>query len=165
MKICQTIYDLLDHQFSSVQSLCRVRLFVTPLDHTVHEILQGRILAWVAFPFSRASSQPRDQTQVSCIAGGFFTSRATREAPDLSRVLLSFDLDKPNATVEFWVTRDLYQLVRSLSLTPSISSFFYLAAPGLSCGMWALGSSLQHVGSSSLTRDRTWAACIGSMES
>ena len=65
MKICQTIYDPLDHQFSSVQSLCRVRLFVTPLDHTVHEILQGRILAWVAFPFSRASSQPRDQTQVS----------------------------------------------------------------------------------------------------
>ena len=34
---------------------------------------------WVAFPFSRGSSQPRDQTQVSCIAGGFFTSWATRE--------------------------------------------------------------------------------------
>ena len=32
------------------------------------------------FPFSRGSSQPRDQTQVSCIAGGFFTSWATREA-------------------------------------------------------------------------------------
>ena len=78
----------------------------------------------------------------------------------MSRVLLSFDLDKPNATVEFWVTRDLYQLVRSLSLTPSISSFFYLAAPGLSCGMWALGSSLQHVGSSSLTRDRSQVSHI-----
>ena len=33
---------------------------------------------WVAFPFSRGFSQPRDQTQVSRIAGGFFTSLATR---------------------------------------------------------------------------------------
>ena len=37
-------------------------------------ILQARILEWVAFPFSRGSSQPRDQTQVSCIAGRFSTS-------------------------------------------------------------------------------------------
>ena len=40
----------------------------------VHAILQARILEWVALPFSRGSSQPRDQTQVSCIAGRFFTS-------------------------------------------------------------------------------------------
>ena len=40
----------------------------------VHGILQARILEWVAFPFSRGSSQSRDQTQVSLIAGGFFTS-------------------------------------------------------------------------------------------
>ena len=45
-----------------------------PMDYTVHEILQARILEWVAFPFSRASSQPRDQTQVSRIAGIFFSS-------------------------------------------------------------------------------------------
>ena len=45
-----------------------------PMDYTVHEILQARILEWIAFPFSRGSSQPRNQTQVSCIAGGFFTS-------------------------------------------------------------------------------------------
>ena len=45
-------------------------------------ILQARILEWIAFPFSRASSQPRDWTQVSCIAGRFFTSWAIREAPD-----------------------------------------------------------------------------------
>ena len=36
-----------------------------------HGILQARRLEWVAFPFSRVSSQPRDRTQVSCIAGGF----------------------------------------------------------------------------------------------
>ena len=49
-----------------------------PKDYTVHGILQARILEWVAFPFSRGSSQPRNQTRVSCIAGGFFTSWATK---------------------------------------------------------------------------------------
>ena len=49
-----------------------VLLFATPW--IVHGILQARILEWVAFPFSRRSSQLRDQTQISCLAGGFFTS-------------------------------------------------------------------------------------------
>ena len=53
----------------------------SPPDSSVHGILRARILEWVAIPFSRGSSQPRDQTQVSHMAGGFFTSRATREAP------------------------------------------------------------------------------------
>ena len=53
-----------------------------PMDYTVHGILQARILEWVAFPFSRGSSQRRDQTQVSHIAGGFFTSLARREAQE-----------------------------------------------------------------------------------
>ena len=43
-------------------------------------VLQARILEWVAFPFFRGSSQSRDRTQVSGIAGGFFTSWVTREA-------------------------------------------------------------------------------------
>ena len=46
--------------------------FCDPVDYIVHGILQARILEWVAFPFSMRSSQPRDQTQVSLIAGGFF---------------------------------------------------------------------------------------------
>ena len=50
-----------------------------PMDYTVHGIVQARILKWVAFPFPRGSPQPRDRTQVSHIAGGFFTSWATRE--------------------------------------------------------------------------------------
>ena len=45
-----------------------------PMDHTICGILQARILEWVAFPFSRGSSQPRDQTQGSHSAGGFFTN-------------------------------------------------------------------------------------------
>ena len=52
------------------------------MDYTVHEILEARILEWVAIPVSRGSSQPRDQTQVSCIAGRFFTSWATKEAQE-----------------------------------------------------------------------------------
>ena len=48
----------------------------------VHGILRARILEWVAVPFSRGSSQPRDQTQVSRIAGGLLTSWATREAQE-----------------------------------------------------------------------------------
>jgi len=47
-----------------------------PIDYTVHGILQARILQWVAFPFSRGSSQPRYWTQVSHTAGRFFTSWA-----------------------------------------------------------------------------------------
>ena len=48
----------------------------------VHGIFQARILEWVAFPFSRGSSQARDQTQVSHIVRIFFTSWATREAEE-----------------------------------------------------------------------------------
>ena len=61
-----------------VVQLCLI--LCDPGDYTVHGILQARILEWVASPFSRGSSQPRDQTQVSRIVGGFFTSWATREA-------------------------------------------------------------------------------------
>ena len=42
------------------------------MDYRVHGILQARILEWVAFPFSRGSSQPRDRARVSHIAGEFF---------------------------------------------------------------------------------------------
>ena len=66
----------------------RVWLFVTlgtvPRQaSSVHEILQARILEWVAIPFSRGSSWPRFQTRVSCVAARFFTVWATREAPYL----------------------------------------------------------------------------------
>ena len=54
-----------------------------PGNYTVHGILQARTLecACIAFPFSRGSSQPRDRTHVTCIAGGFFTSWATKASP------------------------------------------------------------------------------------
>ena len=62
------------------KSLSCVRL-CDPMDYTVRGILQARILEWVAVPFSKGSSQPRDQTQVFRVAGGFFTNWAMREAP------------------------------------------------------------------------------------
>ena len=52
-------------------------------DSSVHGIFQARILDWVAVPFSKGSSQSRDRTQVSHIAGGFFTIWATRESLNL----------------------------------------------------------------------------------
>ena len=51
----------------------------SPPGFSVYGILQARILEWVAIPFSRGSYWPRDRTQVSCIAGRFFTVWATRE--------------------------------------------------------------------------------------
>ena len=71
------------------KSLSRVRLFATPRDYTVHGSLQARTLEWAAIPFSGGSSQPRDQTQVSPIAGGFFTSWAAREALITTHVALT----------------------------------------------------------------------------
>ena len=68
------------------------------MDYTVHGILQARILEWVAFPFSRGSSQPRDRTQVSHIAGGFFTIWATREAQEYAYPFSSESSQPTNGT-------------------------------------------------------------------
>ena len=73
------------HKVSKYLLLSHVWLFAT-LWTVAHQaplsmgILQARILEWVAMPSSRGSSQPRDWTQVSHIAGRFFTSWATGEA-------------------------------------------------------------------------------------
>ena len=52
-----------------------------PVVYTVRGIFQARILEWVASPFSRGSSQPRDQTQVSHIAGGLFYQLSHQGSP------------------------------------------------------------------------------------
>ena len=58
-QFCPTLYDTMDCSLPG---------------SSVHGILQARILEWVAMPSSRGSSQPRNRTQGSRIAGGFFTS-------------------------------------------------------------------------------------------
>ena len=75
------------------QSLQSYLTLFDPMDHSppgssVHEILQARILEWVAMLSSRECPQPRDQTCVSCTAGGFFTHWATWEALDFIENLL-----------------------------------------------------------------------------
>ena len=74
----------------------------SPPGSSVHGILQARILEWVAILFSRGSSQPRDQTQVSHIAGGFFTIWATRKA---HLVGMGFDFyhDCAPPTILLWI--------------------------------------------------------------
>jgi len=68
----------------SNQGLLHCRQILYQLSH------QGspRILEWVAFPFSRASSRPSNQTRVSCITDGFFTSWATRETYNVKSVCI-----------------------------------------------------------------------------
>jgi len=64
----------------------------SPQNSSVHEILQARIVEWVAIPFSRGSSQPRDQTHVSLIAGRFFTIWATWKSKNTGVGSLSFTM-------------------------------------------------------------------------
>ena len=91
----------------------------------VHGILQARILELVALPFSRGSSQPRNQTRVSCIAERFFTNWAIREAkslfiflatliglwdhsfpPGIEPVPLALGAQSPN----HWTARGIYEM-------------------------------------------------------
>ena len=80
--------------------------FCDPMDYRVHGIFQARILEWVAFPFSRGSSQLRVQTQVSHIAGRLFISWATREVPhwrySITKLLQGIPRGKPLATGCCW---------------------------------------------------------------
>ena len=69
----------------SLSTLCSPMDY-SPPGSSIHRVLQARVLEWVAMPFSRGSSSPRDWTWVSCIAGSFFTMWATREASWLALV-------------------------------------------------------------------------------
>ena len=71
-------YYMLEAQ--SCPTLCKP-IDCSPLGFFVHGILQARILEWMAIPCSRESSWPRDRTQISYVAGIFFTVWATKEAP------------------------------------------------------------------------------------
>ena len=57
-----------------VTQSCQTLCLCDPMDYVVRGILQARILEWIAYPFSSGSSQPRNWSRVSCIAGGLFTN-------------------------------------------------------------------------------------------
>ena len=95
------------NEWMKVAQLC-LTLFGL-IDYTVHGILQARILEWVDFPFSRGSSQPRDQTQVSHTAGGFFTSWATRETHvNICRYNQMYASHQPPVGTDRWVEECVY---------------------------------------------------------
>ena len=82
--MCTLLYIewVINKDGQSCLTLCNL-MDCSPLGPSVHAILQARMLEWVAIPFSMGSSRSRDWTQGtwdSCIAGGFFTFWATREA-------------------------------------------------------------------------------------
>ena len=66
----------------------------------VHGIIQARMLEWVAFPFSREFSQPRDQIQAFCIAGRFFTIWARRETQECLEKPIPSPGDLPDPGIE-----------------------------------------------------------------
>ena len=81
--VCVCVFVCVSH---SVATLCNP-INCSPLGSSVHGILQARVLEWVAMPFSRGSSQPKDRTWVSCIESRFFTIWATWESRRSREVL------------------------------------------------------------------------------
>ena len=104
----------------------------SPPGSSIHGILQARILEWVAIPFCRGSSWPRDRTQVSCIGVRFFTIWATREA---LWSYFAFTINSSSVLGEgFGQLFGVYSALPSpiagllaiaLDLTPSVSSTFW----------------------------------------
>ena len=93
--LCQSQDPCFTSYYTTLFSLCRTYFFVylcficlSP-GSSIQGIFQARILEWVTISFSRGSSQPRDQTQVSHVAGRLFTVWATREALQFSLVAQS----------------------------------------------------------------------------
>ena len=88
------------------KSLRHVLLFAAPWNcrpgFSVHGFFLARILEWVAIPFSRVSFQPRDRTQLSCIAGRFFTSWATREAQNKPKIRFFKKMSRTNGQARGW---------------------------------------------------------------
>ena len=80
------LYVQLSHPYILVTQLC-LTIDCSPLASSVHRIFQARLLEWVVIFFSRGSSQPRDRTCISCIAGRFFNAWATREVHNHTWIL------------------------------------------------------------------------------
>ena len=126
---------------------------------SVHGILQARILEWVAISFSRGSFRPKDRTHiayVSCIAGGFFTASATREAlrnstrPELRPTWQACGAaDYPHNRVLWRQPATNFTFTLSLRLCNSSQSVYYsfqdfvLLASGILCSvLWPFGGQL-----------------------
>ena len=121
MKVSLKIENYLKVCVCLCQSLSCVRLCnpmdCSPSDSSVLGILQARVLEWVAISFSSPSSQSRDQTQVSCIAGRFFPAWATREAISIFRYCKNSVVLGEETEAHWLPTPDLYLPVQGLAHT------------------------------------------------
>ena len=100
-QVIQTSHLYFSGESCSVVSNSCDTMDFSPPGSSVHGILQARILEWVAFRFSRGSSQPTDQTQVSHTASGFFTVWATwGSLRKLKWVAFPFSRDLPDPGIE-----------------------------------------------------------------
>ena len=106
---CQALLQGIFSTHGSNPGLPHFRQILYHLNH------QGspRILEWVAYSFSRGSSWPRNWTGASCIAGGFFTSWATRETNSVI-----YNLWKQHKR-PYWDTILKYKILYSLSIKTS----------------------------------------------
>ena len=103
---------------------------------SVHQVSQARILEWVAIPFSRGSSQPRDRTGVSCIAGGFFTVWATREVQESLLHITLYTGSRRNQLLDLFLILLEKQSVRTVLWKSSLKQYcdFKVVNPWLSKG-------------------------------
>ena len=149
--------EFLDHMLCYVVLSCSVMSdYVIPWTIALQAplstgILKAEIQEWVAMPSSRSSSQPRDQTQVSCIAGRFFTIWATREALSSMDWLLSIF---PLESSKFYTKS--YQ---SLYLCHGLLTLQYSSCPPLDvrclyAGFHSYAHSALHLETSSNCRDK-----------
>ena len=88
-----------------------------------------RILEWVAYPFSSRSSQPRNQTGDSSIAGGFFTNWAFREATSYCIVLLNMFI-RTEKINDDWVLTIMVFKVRDLWFLEVLLHYKWSRVPG-----------------------------------
>ena len=128
-------------------ALCNI-MDCSPQDSSVHGILHTRILEWVVISFSRKSSQPRDGTWVSHIAGRFFTVWTTREA------LISVTKEsRRNECWDHWQTWPPFPFVKSSSWLLATTSFWHWCSflPSWRWSEGILGLCLQSAHPSSIS--------------
>ena len=116
---------------------------------SVHELFQARILEWVAIPFSRGSSQPRDWTLISHLAGRFFTICATRKAltwdgfqclQNGSKILPCMSLEgEPGSCLAALLFLTVFLF--SLYALPSLVSNYLNLSVGIQGRSWSLNES------------------------
>jgi len=86
------------------------------MDYTIHGLLQARILEWVAIPFSRGSSQPRDQTQVSRIAADSLPAEPQRKPKNTGVGSLSL---LQHGVLDKTILKDIFKYIRCIKCPES----------------------------------------------